>query len=140
MEIIDLAPDDARWAQAFEVLRELRTHLTEAMLTDVLAEGTPQGLRFTAVFDGDECIGVAGWRLVANTSAIRKLYVDDLVTRATDRSRGAGALLLADLESRARAAGCTVIDLDSGVEKHDAHRFYLRERMHIRGHHFTKVL
>jgi hypothetical protein len=33
-----------------------------------------------------------------------------------------------------------VLDLDSGVQRHDAHRFYLRERMHISSHHFTKRL
>jgi hypothetical protein len=33
-----------------------------------------------------------------------------------------------------------VLDLDSGVHRHDAHRFYLRERMLISAHHFTKPL
>jgi GNAT superfamily N-acetyltransferase len=74
------------------------------------------------------------------TFAVRKLYVDDLVTTADGRSQGVGHALLAELESRARAAGCTVIDLDSGVQRHDAHRFYFRERMHISSHHFSKAL
>jgi hypothetical protein len=26
------------------------------------------------------------------------------------------------------------------VQRHDAHRFYFRERMHISSHHFTKAL
>ena len=74
------------------------------------SEGYPQGLRYLA----DRCVGVAGWRVVAATAGLRKLYVDDLVTSAAERSHGVGAALLAELEERARAAGCQVLDLDSG--------------------------
>ncbi len=49
-----------------------------------------------------------------------------------------GAALLRELERRARDAGCAVVDLDSGVQRHGAHRFYLRERMDITSHHFAK--
>jgi GNAT superfamily N-acetyltransferase len=83
---------------------------------------------------------VAGWRLLASTHPIRKLYVDDLVTAGTARSGGVGHALLAELERRARAAGCTVLDLDSGVHRRDAHRFYFRERMSISSYHFVKPL
>jgi GNAT superfamily N-acetyltransferase len=83
---------------------------------------------------------VAGWRIVATTHSIRKLYVDDLVTTAAARSGGVGHALLAELGRRARAAGCAALDLDSGVQRHDAHRFYLRERMIISSHHFVKRL
>ena len=49
-------------------------------------------------------------------------------------------MLLADLERRARAAGCSLLDLDSGVPRHAAHRFSFRERMAITSHHFVKWL
>lgn len=126
------------------VLRELRPHLSTDSFAAVLAEGAPQGLRFTGVFDGardaDPCLAVAGWRIIATTSALRKLYVDDLVTASHARSRGVGRLLLRELRERARVAGCTVLDLDSGVTRFDAHRFYLRERMHLQAHHFVLAL
>lgn len=51
-----------------------------------------------------------------------------------------GRALLADLERRAREAGCKALDLDSGVQRYDAHRFYLREQMSILSHHFAKLL
>lgn len=134
--LVDLPRDDPRWDAALPVLAELRPHLTRALLDQVLTEGEPQGLRFTAVFDGDDCVAVAGWRVIANTSAGRKLYVDDLSTAASARSQGHGRTLLAALVERARDLGCHVVDLDSGVQRHDAHRFYLRERMRIDAHHF----
>jgi GNAT superfamily N-acetyltransferase len=140
-ELVDLEPGDPRLlTDMLPVLRELRPHLDEASFTAVYAEGHPQGLRFLAAYDGDRCVGVAGWRVLALAFAIRKLYVDDLVTTSEGRSRGVGHALLTELEARARAAGCTVLDLDSGVHRHDAHRFYFREGMHISSHHFTKAL
>jgi GNAT superfamily N-acetyltransferase len=137
----DLDLDDPRWEQALPVLQELRPHLDDAARRAVQAEGAPQGYRFTALLDDDgACLGVAGWRLVATAAFGRKLYVDDLVTASAARSTGVGRTLLAHLEQRARDAGCTVLDLDSGVQRHDAHRFYLRERLHISSHHFTRRL
>lgn len=138
--IVDLARDDARWESALSVLQELRPHLDRRALDSLWDEGWPQGLRFLAAMGSAGCLGVAGWRLMATTYAIRKLYVDDLVVTAGARSLGVGHALLAELERRAREAGCACIDLDSGVQRFDAHRFYLRERMVISSHHFSKSL
>nr|WP_165137588.1 GNAT family N-acetyltransferase [Microbacterium amylolyticum] len=140
MRIVDLPADSDLWGVALPVLQELRPHLSRSVLDDILIEAAPQGLAFIGAFDGDTCVGVAGWRVIANTSAVRKAYVDDLVTAASTRSRGVGALLLDDIEQRARQAQCHVLDLDSGVQRFDAHRFYLRERMSIQAHHFVKAL
>jgi len=137
---VDLQPDDPRLtADVLPVLRELRPELTAAQLADVHAEGHPQGLRFTAAYDDQgRCLAVAGWRVLATTVALRKLYVDDLVTTASSRGTGIGGALLAELTERARRAGCSVIDLDSGVHRIEAHRFYMRERMAITSFHFVK--
>lgn len=138
--LVDLTLGDPRWTVALPVLQELRPHLSVDLLEQVLREGAPQGLTFTAVFVGEPCVAVAGWRIIANTSAIRKLYVDDLSTAASERSRGYGRMLLDELRERAVAAGCRRLDLDSGVQRFDAHRFYLRERMNIDAHHFSQHL
>ncbi|WP_428930779.1 GNAT family N-acetyltransferase [Microbacterium sp. YY-01] len=138
--LVDLETDDPRWDEALPVLQELRTALTPELLHQVLTEGAPQGLRFSAWYDDGRCVAVAGWRVVANTSAIRKFYVDDLSTARSNRSRGYGAALLDALTSRARELGCYLIELDSGTQRHEAHRFYLRERMNINAFHFSKAL
>ncbi|MEV0493806.1 GNAT family N-acetyltransferase [Streptomyces atratus] len=142
MKITDLEPGDPRLTtDLLPVLRELRPHLTEDLFHEVYGKGYPQGLRFTAVHDGDgACVGAAGWRIVDNTSQIRKLYVDDLVTAAHARSTGVGHLLLGYLEQRAREAGCLDLSLDSGTHRTDAHRFYLRERLDIVAFSFNKRL
>jgi GNAT superfamily N-acetyltransferase len=139
MHLGDVEPGDPRLVtDVLPVLLELRPHLTAATFAAVYEEGHPQGLRYLAALDGDRCVGVAGWRVVATTFAIRKLYVDDLVTRESDRSRGVGALLLNELADRAKAAGCQGLDLDSGVQRADAHRFYMREGLTISSFHFYR--
>jgi GNAT superfamily N-acetyltransferase len=138
---VDIEPEDARLvSDVLPVLLELRPHLTPASLAEIARGGHVEGLRFLAAYDGLACVGVAGWRFMTNTSAGRKLYVDDLVTASDRRSAGVGAALLAELEARAVAEGCTVLDLDSGVQRADAHRFYFREHMSIRSFHLSKSL
>ena len=141
MLLVDLEPGDSRLDHdVLPVLRELRPQLTAATFAAVYEEGYAQGLRYLAAFEGDRCVGAAGWRILATTTAIRKLYVDDLVTRASERSRGVGALLLAELLDRAKATGCQILDLDSGVQRSDAHRFYMREGLTISSFHFVRLV
>ena len=139
MLLVDLEPGDPRLERdVLPVLRELRPHLTPESFQAVYGEGYGQGLRFLGAYEDGRCVAVAGWRIVATTDSIRKLYVDDLVTVETERSRGFGSALLAELEERARAAGCRLLDLDSGVQRQDAHRFYMRHGMAITSFHFAR--
>jgi GNAT superfamily N-acetyltransferase len=139
MRLVDIEPNDPRLlTDVYPVLHELRIELTREQLTAVYAEGHPQGLRYLAAYDSDRCVGVAGWRVVATTAAIRKLYVDDLVTTSSKRSAGVGAALLNELATRAEVLGCRALDLDSGVQRGDAHRFYMREGMTISSFHFVR--
>ncbi|ALO09175.1 hypothetical protein AQF52_3581 [Streptomyces venezuelae] len=142
MKIIDLEPGDPRLeSDLLPVLSELRPHLTPELFREVYEAGHAEGLRFSAAYDdAGRCVGAAGWRIINNTSSLRKLYVDDLVTAAADRSTGVGHELIAHLESHARAAGCHELNLDSGTHRTGAHRFYLRERFDIVAFHFSRLL
>jgi GNAT superfamily N-acetyltransferase len=140
-QFTDIGPDDPRLtADILPVLRELRTHLTAESLAGIYAEGHAQGLRFTGAYLDGTCLAVAGWRIVATTFCGRKLTIDDLVTAATDRSRGLGRALLAELRQRASAADCRLLDLDSAIHRAAAHRFYMREHMSIGAFHFLTQL
>jgi GNAT superfamily N-acetyltransferase len=138
LEVHDLPPDAAAWDAAFPVLQQLRPHLDRASFDAVLRAGVAQGLRYTGAFVGTSCVGLAGWRVVDTTSVVRKLYVDDLVTDAAHRSGGVGTALLTELERRAAALGCRVLELDSGHQRTDAHRFYLREGFADVSRHFRR--
>jgi GNAT superfamily N-acetyltransferase len=77
---------------------------------------------------------------VATTFCGRKLTIDDLVIGTAARSKGIGHALLTEVQQRARAAGCHLLDLDSATHRIDAHRFYARERMSILAFHFVTEL
>ena len=68
------------------------------------------------------------------------LLVDDLVSDEVRRSRGSGKMLLDWLENQARNLDCGALALDSGVQRHGAHRFYFREGLHVSAYSFKKVL
>ena len=86
--------------------------------------------------DGD-VRAVAGYRFLESLFSGRFLYVDDLVTREADRSCGFGGQLLDWLVEEARNHHCEQLELDSGVQRFDAHRFYFAKRMKISSYHFA---
>ncbi len=132
-------PDEI--ARCFPAIRELRTHLTtsEEFVTRVQRQQT-EGYRLAFLEMEGTVRAVAGYRVFDLLFSGRALYVDDLVTRAEDRSRGLGGSLFDWLAAEARRERCTVLTLDSGVQRFDAHRFYLGKRMQIGSHHFTLQL
>ncbi|HSG89434.1 MAG TPA: GNAT family N-acetyltransferase [Pseudomonadales bacterium] len=100
-----------------------------------------QGYQLAAGRDeGGAVVVVAGFVLCEKLAWGRHLYVDDLVTDGARRSTGAGAAMLAWLGEFARDADCASIHLDSGVQRHDAHRFYDRQGMARTSLHFEMPL
>ena len=83
---------------------------------------------------------MAGFRIAECLAWGRFLYVDDLVTARSVRFRGYGQRLFDWLLAEARREGCEQLHLDSGVQRYEAHGFYLKNRLHITSHHFTRVL
>lgn len=136
----DGAVVEADWLRAAEsVHRQLRPHLP-ADYASKMAAIFANGARMAVVVDERTVISVAVWRLIENTFDGRRVYVDDLVSDESRRSQGAGKLMLDWLENQAVAQGCDALTLDSGVQRHQAHRFYFREGMHVSSYCFRKVL
>jgi len=57
-----------------------------------------------------------------------RAWVEDFAVDPERRSRGIGKLLLDATKAWARERGATHLELDSAETRHDAHRFYERER------------
>lgn len=131
---------DAEVVAAFGVMHGLRPHLDEEQYVERVSRMRGEGYRLAAVFEGEEVLCVAGFRIVEFLAHGRFLYVDDLVTDERVRSTGSGKRMLDWLAAEARSAGCEKLQLDSGVGRYAAHRFYFREGMHITSYHFSKTL
>ena len=134
---IALAENQHDIARCFPVMAQLRPHLAEEQaFVEQVQRQSAQGFRLAYVEDAGTVVAVAGFRDMENLSSGKHVYVDDLVTDAATRSNGYGAALLDWLAEYARAQGCDSLQLDSGVQRFDAHRFYFRQGMHISSYHF----
>jgi GNAT superfamily N-acetyltransferase len=131
---------DADISACHSVMAQLRPHVTEAEFLPRVRRQMQQGYELVALLADAGPIAVAGFRCAENFALGRYLYVDDLVTAADHRSRGCGEKLLAWLIGEAHRRDCDVLHLDSGVQRFEAHRFYLRQRMQISSHHFSMHL
>ena len=134
---IDIADSDDDIARCCPIMRQLRTHVEEADFVPRVRRQQTAGYQLAYLEEGGQVRSVTGFRFLENLAAGRILYVDDLVTDSTCRSQGLGKVLFAWLVERASREGCRYLELDSGVQRYDAHRFYLASRMIISSHHFA---
>ena len=135
---ISIAESDAEIAACYTVMRELRPHIAEDQFLSHVRRQERAGYRLAVARDGEQPVAAAGFRILENLAWGRFLYVDDLVTLPTHRSRGFGAELLTWLRERAAQENCAQLHLDSGIQRKDAHRFYQREGMTLSSFHFAE--
>ena len=132
---IATTPDEIR--RCYSVMRELRTHINaEREFVERVTRQQSQGYQLAFLESDGEIRAVAGYRFLESLFSGKNLYVDDLVTRDADRSHGYGGQLLDWLVGQAREHKCETLELDSGVQRFDAHRFYFSKRMTISSYHF----
>jgi GNAT superfamily N-acetyltransferase len=140
MNKIKLAETDDEIARCFPVMAYLRPHLLETEFVRYVHAQQAEGYKLAFLEDVGAVVAVGGFRVMEMLATGRTLYVDDLVTDETKRSRGFGKALLDWLEEFARKAGCETFSLDSGTHRNEAHAFYFRERMRVTSFHFAKKL
>ena len=125
LKIIDLSPDDSLWNEALPVLQQLRPLLTADLFRQIYGESyMRERVQYTVGLDNrDECLVVMGWRIL-NKTAVRMLYIDDLVVSEKARGTGIGKVMMEEMTKRANEAGCGMLALDTGAQRVDAQRFY----------------
>ena len=135
MEIIK-AETDEQIKLCIPVLSQLRPDITSTEILPVIRRQMSFGYQLIYLYDKHQVLSVAGFRVSENLAWGKHLYVDDLVTDQLHRSQGAGEALLNGLIDIATKNQCQQLHLDSGVQRFEAHRFYLKQRMRIASHHF----
>ena len=133
---IALAAGDEEIRDCYAVMAELRPHVARGeFVARVRRQMESAGYKLAYLADG-EVKAVAGFRVSECLAWGKFVYVDDLVSKGGERSKGYGGRLFDWLVEYARAEGCDQFHLDSGVQRFGAHRFYLNRRMSIEAHHF----
>ncbi|MGQ0430006.1 MAG: GNAT family N-acetyltransferase [Gammaproteobacteria bacterium] len=131
------ATTDAEIADCYEVMAELRPHIPRERFLPLVKSMHAEGYRLACIREGRRVVAVAGYRISTNLFYGRNLYVGDLVTSESVRSKGHGKALLAWLRALALENGCDALHLDSGVQRKRAHQFYLREGLELSSYHFS---
>lgn len=136
MEVKLLESEDELAAVA-EVLLQLRPQYTLESLLAQIKKQQQSGYQLAYVKSGNGVLCVAGFVVGEKLAWGKHIYIDDLVTSEAHRSSGAGTLLMDWFKSLCEQTGCTQLHLDSGVQRFNAHRFYLKNRFNIESHHFS---
>lgn len=123
------------------VMNELYPSLTLEEYERDLTEMLPNN-RYgqAAVFDGDTCLGIAGFWIGTKLWCGKYLEIDNLVVSAKYRSKGAGKLLFDYLTEKAKEEQCSMMALDSYTSNFKAHKFFYNEGFGPKGFHFIHVL
>jgi Acetyltransferase (GNAT) family len=138
MATVRTAHTDADIAGCFDVMAQLRTHVPADGFVERIRRMQTTGYTLAFVEDAGRVRAVAGYRVLDQLVRGKVLYVDDLVTDISSRSTGHGRTLLDWLFREASHSGCAALELDSGLHRSEAHRFYFRERMSISAFHFVR--
>ena len=130
---ISFANSDADISASFPIMQELRTHFTdiEAYKAQIRRQ-MDDGYTLALLWFGGEIAGCGGFRVHETLSRGKYMYVEDLVTSSRLRSHGLGDKLFDWLAGQARERGCAQMEIISGVQRGEAHRFYHRKRMTIK--------
>jgi GNAT superfamily N-acetyltransferase len=91
--------------------------------------------------DGDRVVGFVDMEFRPRLNfTTPQAWIPDLIVSETERSRGAGAALIARCEELARDRDCWSISLESANWRDRAHGFYLREGFADSAKSFSKLL
>jgi GNAT superfamily N-acetyltransferase len=137
---IQIAQTAVEIERCFPVIHQLRPMLKAEDFVSQVQVQQREGYQLAFVEDEGVVISVAGFRVQNILWSGKTLYVDDLITDETHRSKGYGESMLKGLIALAQGAGCDTFALDSGVHRQEAHAFYFRQGLRITDFHFQLPL
>lgn len=138
---IKMATTPEQIQSCFVVMRQLRPHLTDQLaFVEQVERQFKEGYRLAYIETEDEIKALAGFRFLEFLAWGKVLYIDDLVTNSETRRNGHGGKLLKWVIEQAQKENCDQVHLDSGPQRHDAHRLYLNHGFNIIGHHFALTI
>lgn len=128
--------NNTQLAKCFDVIVQLRSNLDIKQFVQCVRVQEEENYHLVAVEKDGEIEAVMGYRYVNNLYLGYHIYVDDLVTNSKTRSKGYGEFLINWISKKAKNESISHIDLDSGVQRFKAHKFYLNNNFEITSHHF----
>lgn len=129
--------DDRQLRRCFEVFSYLRPLLTEEEFVSRVRVQQHEGYHVVYVEQSGKVVAAAGYRVAHFLTWGRVLYVDDLITHPGKKRQGLGGALLDWLIDQSRQLECEEVHLDTGHQRHAAHRLYLNKGFTLSAHHMS---
>lgn len=124
----------------YPVLLSLRSHLTlETTIVKVLAQQN-EGYHLMYTSSDNIVTAILGYRIFNSLAWGKTFYIDDLATLPRFQKQGFASHLLEWSISRAQQLGCEQLHLDTGFDRKDAQRLYLKHNFNFASHHMAIIL
>lgn len=137
MTEVQLATTTEQIHACYRAMRQLRPHHTEKTFVSQVQRQIREGYQLAYIEADQEVKALAGFRFLECLAWGKVLYIDDLITDSETRRSGHGGKLLKWIIEQAKKENCDQVHLDSGPQRHDAHRLYLNHGFKITCHHFA---
>jgi len=134
---IKIVKSEEELTAACRVLVELRNQFTAEDLRIKVKNQIKNGYRLVIAENNGIIQGTAGFVMSEKLAWGKHIYIDDLITLQQYQSSGVGKAIIDWIKDYGSENGCQQIHLDSGVQRYDAHRFYLNQGFIIASHHFS---
>ncbi len=138
--VIHEACDTNTLERCYAVAQELRPHLSATQFIEQVLRQQAAGYHLMYLQADDGVISILGYRLTEQLAWGKAVYIDDLATLSSARGLGYGSILLKWAIEKARAEHCQQVHLDTGTQRHTAHRLYLNHGFELRSYHMIKDL
>lgn len=137
---VKIASTMGDYVACFNVINSLRPHLDQKQFLELVPKMANEGYQLAYIENEAGVVAAAGFRISHNLFMGKNLYIDDLITLDSQRSKGYGETLMAWLRKLATEEGCNKLHLDSGTHRGEAHKFYFRQGLTIASYHFSEDL
>lgn len=125
----------------YPVMKELRKDLSYPDYLNIYENAkATDGYEIVAIESDKKVLAVMGYRVLHDFVHGKHLYIDDLVSTESHRSKGLGAKLLSYAEDLAREFGCKGLRLCTGIENEMGKKFYERHGWNLRAVAYKKKL
>ncbi|HIC45078.1 MAG TPA: GNAT family N-acetyltransferase [Sulfurimonas sp.] len=121
----------------YDLMKVLRVNLNAEYFVDQIKQQIKEGYELYYLLKNNSICSLVGCKVSQNLAWGKHLYISDFVSNEKERSLGYGKEVLDYLKIYAKTQGCEEIHLDSGVQRFEAHSFYLREGFKIASHHLS---
>ena len=122
----------------FKVMQQLRPHfIDEHTFVEQVQRQIAEGYQLAYLEEDRVVKACTGFRFLEFLAWGKVLYIDDLITDSATRRNGYASKLLSWVIEQAKQAKCNQVHLDSGPQRHDAHRLYLNHGFKLNCHHFA---